>query len=96
MARCRQCDYRIKHREIFAWVNSGIKSLECNGCSRKVASSAVLTFIYFIWAIAMVAAVNYRHEIAIYIQGFGVDIPGIVVVLFIGLLWALMVYVSAF
>lgn len=96
MVSCRQCGYRIKHREILAWVNSGMDSLECQGCGRKVASSAWLTFIYFIWAIAMVVAVNYRHEIAIYTQGYGIDIPGIIAVLFIGLLWVFMVCVSAF
>ena len=95
-ARCRQCGYRLKHRDVFAWVNSGMKSLECQGCGREINSSAALAFLFFIWAIPMVVAINYIHEIAFYIRSHGVDIPEIIVVLFVGLAWAFMVYISAF
>jgi hypothetical protein len=96
MASCRQCDHRIRHREVFAWVNSGIESLECQGCGREITSSAGLTFLFFIWAILMVVAITYIHEIAFYIRGYGVDVPEIIVVLFVGFACVFMVYVSAF
>jgi hypothetical protein len=44
----------------------------------------------------MVVAINYIHEIAFYIRGYGVDVPEIIVVLFLVLPCAFMVYVSAF
>ena len=44
----------------------------------------------------MVVAINYVHEIAFYIRSHGVDIPEIIVVLFVGFAWAFMVYISAF
>ena len=96
MMRCRQCDYRIRHREILAWVNSGLDSLECQGCGRKITSSTGLTLLFFIWAIPVVAAISCIHEIASHIRGYGVDVPEIIVVLLLASLSGFMIYVSAF
>lgn len=55
-----------------------------------------MIFLYFIWAIPMVVAINYNHEIVFYIRSHGVDIPEIMVVLLMGFAWAFMVCASAF
>jgi hypothetical protein len=54
MARCRKCGYKLKNREVFDWVNSGIEQLECQGCDREINSPVVLFLLYFVWAIPVV------------------------------------------
>ncbi len=55
-----------------------------------------LTFHFFIWATPWFVAINYIHEIAFYVRGYGINVPKIVMVLFLGLLDVFMIYVSAF
>jgi hypothetical protein len=96
MARCRKCGYKLKNREVFDWVNSGIEQLECQGCDREINSPVVLFLLYFVWAIPVVVSINYIHEIAFYFRSHGVDIPDFLVVLCLVLPFTLMLYVSAY
>ena len=95
MASCRNCNTRLEYREIYAWVISGIESLECKTCGREIATSASLLIVYVFAAVPMVIALNYVREITQYFHRF-IEVPEIVVVLLLVLPQAAIVYALGF